>query len=644
MTKKNSIQSYLFSVVGVIAMFVILIAVYIISHAAAVRLDVTADKLNTLSDGTKAIVKKLDTPVQIRLYASQGKDVDVGFKTYAQRVEDLLNEYKKAGGKNIEIKKLNPEPDSEAEDAANLAGIEPQLTRTGEKIYLGISVSMLDSKVALPFLHPERERLLEYDITRAIANVSTTDKVVVGVASGLPIFGQQMNPMMMQMGQRGQDPWVFISELKRDFNVREVPMTAEKIDDDIKIMVVVHPKNPSDKFQYALDQFVLRGGKLVAFLDPLSIVESQSMPQQQRFQMAAQGGSNLEKLLKAWGLEFDSNKVVADMNYKTEMGGGQRGQPTQSMPTVLTLPGDAINTNDVVTSEINNLTLLFPGAFSGTPAAGLQQTVLVKTSTDSTTVDRFMAEFSGENAVKDFKASGKNMNLAVRLVGKFKTAFPDGKPKDATPPADEKKEENKDEKKDAPAEAGLKESKQDSAVILVGDSDLIYDRFAAQVGNFMGQKIIMPINGNFSFLQNSIEQLSGDNNLIAVRSRATQSRPFTKMRQIQAKADEKFRDKIRDLEKSKDEAQNRLNELQRTKQDANQRFIVSPEQQAEIDKFRKNQAQVSKDLKNVRKDLRKEVESLENTLKWANILGMPAAVALVGIVLALLKQKKTAAK
>ena len=643
MTKKNSIEGYLFSVVGVIAMFVILVAVYIVSHLAAVRMDVTAERLNTLSDGTKAILKKLDTPVQIRFFASQGKEVPVELKTYEQRVEDLLNEYRKAGGKNIEIKKLNPEPDSDAEDAANLAGVEGQQVSLGEKLYCGIQVSMLDSKVALPFLDPRRERLLEYDITRAIANVMTTEKQVVGVISGLPVFGQQMNPMMMQMGQRGQDPWVFISELKRDFTLREVPMTADKIDDDIKVLVVVHPKSASDKLQYAIDQFVLRGGKLVAFLDPLSIVESQSMPQQQRFQMAAQGGSNLEKLLKAWGVEFDSNKVVADMVYKTQMGG--RGSAPQTFPTVLSLPADAINTNDVVTSQIDNLLMLFPGAFSGTPAAGLQETVLIHTTKDSTNVDRFMAEFSGENAVKDFKPSGKEMPLAIRLVGKFKTAFPDGKPKDATPPADEKKEgENKDEKKAETAEAGLKESKQDSAVILVGDSDILYDNYGAQIGNMLGQRIMIPINGNFSFVQNAVEQMTGDNNLIAVRSRATQSRPFTKMRQIQAKADEKFRDKISQLEKSKEEAQNRLNELQKTKQDSSQRFIISPEQQAEVDKFRKTQAEVSRDLKNVRKDLRKEVDSLENSLKWANILGMPAAVTLVGILLAVLKRKKTAAK
>src|SRR3954470_10265737 len=340
MTKKNSIQNYLFSVVGVIAVFVIAVAVYIIIAMKPARIDVTEGKVNTLSQGSRAIVKKLDTPVQIRFFASQGEGVPVELTTFMRRVEDLLNEYREAGGKNIEVKKLNPEPDSDAEDAANLAGIEGQPLPNGERLYMGIEVSMLDSKVALPFLDPRRERLLEYDITRAIANVMTTEKKVVGVISGLPVFGQQMNPMMMQMGQRGQDPWIFISELKRDFTVREIATTADKIDDDVKILVVVHPKNASDKLQYAIDQFVLRGGKLIAFLDPLSIVESQSMPQQQRFQMAAQGGSNLEKLLKAWGIEFDANKVVADMEFKTQMGGG-RGAPTQTLPTVLTLPGDA---------------------------------------------------------------------------------------------------------------------------------------------------------------------------------------------------------------------------------------------------------------------------------------------------------------
>src|SRR5687768_15609495 len=259
MTKKNSIESYLFSIVGVIAMFVILVVVYIIATTKPARIDVTEGNVNTLSDGTRAILQKLGKPVQITLFGPPGQRLPVELATFVRRVEDLLEEYREAGRGNIELKKLNPEPDSDAEDAANLAGVEGQMLPNGERLYLGLSVSMLDAKSVLPVIPPSRERLMEYDITRAIANVMTTEKQVVGVLSGLPVFGQQMNPMMMQMGQRGQEPWVFISELRRDFTVREVPMTSEKIDDDIKILIVVHPKNPTDKFQYALDQFVLRG-------------------------------------------------------------------------------------------------------------------------------------------------------------------------------------------------------------------------------------------------------------------------------------------------------------------------------------------------------------------------------------------------
>jgi ABC-type uncharacterized transport system involved in gliding motility auxiliary subunit len=190
----------------------------------------------------------------------------------------------------------------------------------------------------------------------------------------------------------------------------------------------------------------------------------------------------------------------------------------------------------------------------------------------------------------------------------------------------------------------LKESKIESAVILVGDSDILADQFGAQVFSFAGQRIMQPLNSNFSFMQNSVEQLSGDNNLITVRSRATQKRPFVKVREIQAKADERFRNKLQELQKERDEVQNRVNELQRTKQDANQRFIISPEQQAEIEKFRKRQVEISRELRTVQKDLRKEVNSLENRVKWQNILGMPILVTFAGISLALIKRQKTAAK
>lgn len=628
-SQRKSIENFLFSVGGVAAMFLLLAGVYVISHVAAARIDLTEEKMFTLSPGTKAILKKLDTPVQIRYYATQGKDMPVELKTYAQRVDDLLNEYKKHGGAKIQIKKFDPQPDSDAEDSANLDGVEGQQINFGDKVYMGLAVSMLDSKVALPFLDPRRERLLEYDITRAIANVANPEKAVVGVMSSLPLFGQ-MNPMMMMQGGGRQEPWVFINELKRDFTVKEVQTSAETIDSDVDILLVVHPKNLSDKTLYAIDQFVVRGGKLLAFVDPMSVVDSRNAPQNNPLQGAMNASSNMEKLFKAWGLEYDSSKVVADLVYKTMI---NRGARPEDAPAVLSLTAEAANTNEVVTSQVDNLLLPFAGAFTVTAPEGLKSTVLLHSSPQSQLVEGFMAQFGGENITKEFNPSGKEMTLAVRLTGKFKSAFPDGAPKSGETNA-------------APVGEHLKEATKETSVVVVGDTDMLYDQFVAQVQNFFGQRMIIPMNGNLNFVQNVVEQNAGDENLIAVRSRATMNRPFTRVREMQAQAEERFRSKIRDLEKSLQDTQTRLNELQQAKQGASgqQKFILSPEQQAELERFKQKQAEVNKELKQVRKDLRREIDSLENRLKWLNIAGMPLLVTVAGISLALIKRKRTAAR
>ncbi len=629
-SQKKSIENFLFSAGGIIAMFVLLAGIYIISSLASARMDLTQEKMFTLSQGTKEILKKLDTPVQIRFYSTQGKEMPVEFKTYAQRVEDILKEYQKYGGNKIQVKKYDPQPDSDAEDSANLDGVEGQQLNIGEKIYLGLAVSMLDQKVALPFLDPRRERLLEYDITRAVANVMNTQKAVVGVMSSLPMFGE-FNPMMMQMGRMNrQEPWVVISELKRDFTVKEIQPTADKIDDDVKILLVVHPKNFSDKALYAIDQFVMRGGKLMAFVDPMSIPDRNNAPQNNPLQGAMNAGSSLDKLTKAWGIEYDASKVIADLVCSTKINRGQ-GQ-AEDAPAVLSLTEQSVNTNDVVTSQIDNVLLPFAGAFTGTPAEGLKETVLLHSSTQSQLVEKFMAEFGSQNITKDFQPSGKEYALAIRLTGKFKSAFPDGAPKDSST--------------NAPVTSAphLKESAKENSVVLVSDSDLLFDQFAANVQNFFGQRMVFPINGNLNFVQNVVEQSTGDENLIKVRSRATMNRPFTKVRQMQVAAEERFRSKIRDLEKSLQDAQTRLNELQQAKQGQQQRLILSPEQQAEIQKFKQKQAEVNKELKQVRKDLRRDIDSLENRLKWWNIAGMPLVVIGAGMSVAFIKRKKTAAR
>ncbi len=634
---KKGLETYLYTTLGVLAFLAILIGVNAIGNRAKVRVDLTADRSYTLSKGTLAILQKLDTPVQIRFYCTRGENrMPVELKNYAQTVEDLLVEFQQKSNNQIEIQKLDPEPDSDAEDSAKLDGIDGIPANPneigGEVIYLGLSVTMLDQKEAITFLDPRRTKLQEYDIARAISRVATPTKPVVGIMSPLPFNGMPGSPMMMQRN-RSQPAWVFTSELKRDFDVQPVDMSAESIPDNVKVLVLIHPKAITEATQFAIDQFVLRGGKLIAFLDPLAVLDPAGAGP-----MGGSGSnSNLEKLLKNWGLTFDSTKVVADMDYISQTRGGRA-------PTVLSLTEKAVNKDDILTANADNLFFVFAGAFSGTPAEGLRMTTIVKSSTNSQLIDPMSAQMGGEQIVKDFIPSNTNHNLAVRLTGKFKTAFPNGKPK----PAEPENAKPEEKKPDSPAEAGIKESAAENTVVLIGDSDFLQDQVSVQeamnpLGG--GQRMVIPVNGNLAFGQGAVEQLAGDSNLIEVRSRASLERPFTVVKQMQAEAEAAFQKKIAELETGLRDAQAKLNELQRAKTgEAGQRFILSPEQQAEIANFKKKEGEVKKQLKEERKKLNNAVESLETRTKWLNILGMPLIVAIAGILLALYRRKLQAAR
>ncbi len=633
--QKKSFETILYSSAGIILMLAIIIAVNVITGVKPVRVDMTQEKAFTLSAGTKAILKKIDTPVKIRFYCTQSETATpetVYLKSYARKVEDLLQEYKQIAGKNLVIEKYDPQPDSDAEDSARLDGLEPQPLQGVDQFYLGLAVSLADERVALPFLEPGREKQLEYDITRAIARVFTPEKPTVGIMSGLPVFGEMGNQMMMQMGQQGTPPWTLIEQLKQDFNVKRIDLTADKIDDEVKVLLVIHPKDISDKAQFAIDQFVLRGGKLIAFLDAQSVLSSR----QQNPMMGGPAGtsSSLDKLLKAWGLQFDTSKVVADLNFKMQLR-GQNGQPTEA-PAFLALTADGINRDDIVTGPIDNIWLPLCGAFTGEPAAGLTEAVLLHSTKESQLVDGFMAGMGGDSILSGFKPSGVEYKLAVRLTGKFKTAFPAGQPED--------KPEAGSTNSVAKTNDSLKESKTATSVVLVGDSDLLADDFSLRRVESPFGTMINPMNANLNLTQNLVEQMAGDNNLIGVRSRASLSRPFTLVKKLEAEAEVRGQAKIQELQQSLQDTQQRLGELQAQKKDKDQRFILSTEQKAELENFRKKQAEVSKELKQAQKDLRKEVVSLETRLKWLNILAMPLCVTLAGMSIAFIKRKKTSAK
>jgi len=632
--KQKNFETILYSTAGVAAMFVVMLALYIVMTAVKLRLDVTAEKVHTLSPGTKKILGKLDSPITVRFYCTQADNtMPPVLRTYAQHIEELLAEYKQAAKGKIIIQKFDPKPDSDAEDSARLNGIAGQATGPfgSDKIYLGIVVSMLDDKFALPWLPPERERLLEYDISRAISRVENRAPPVVGIMSALPVFGQQYNPMTMTRDQQGKGPWVFVTELKKDFIVKQVPMTAPKINDEIKVLVVVHPRNITDSAQYAIDQFVLRGGKLLAFLDPHAFFDESHDQQNQAFSVVgenAYGQSSLDKLLKAWGLSMDMDKVVADMSF-----GSRNPQNGQMAPTVLMVTRAGIDESDVATSQIDNLLFPFAGVFTGKPADGLKETVLIKCSPNSQLVDSLISTAASEQILSDFKADNLEYALAVHLTGKFKTAFPDGKPG------------SRGDKEGANETAQLKESNGGGEVVLVADTDMLNDKACVQVQNVRGRSIVKPINGNLNFVQSVVEQFSGDDDLISARSRASMNYPFTRVKDMEARAGRQLQEKLKALETRQRETEHKITDLQTHKEGTpEEKDVLSPAQQKELDNYQQTRAEVRRDLKQVRKDLRKDTDSLVFWTKVANIGAMPVLVAASGLVLAVAKRKRRTAK
>ena len=605
-------EPLIYSAVGLVALFLILVAVNFLVSRVPARLDLTEGNLYTLSPGTKKILANLQAQVKLKVYVSQGESVPVQLRGFAQRVEDVVREFKSAAGANLVVERYNPRPDSEEEDAAQLDGIEPQQLFTGEQFYLGVAVTQLDRKQTLPNISPQRERLLEYDLVRAIARVGSSERPKIGLMAGLPVLGERFNPFTRQ----SSDPWVLANELKREFDVREVPLTAKEIDKEINVLLVIHPRDIQPVSEYALDQFVMRGGKLIVFVDPYAYFDQMpTMPGVPPTPSA----STLPTLFKTWGVQMDPGKVVADVVFGS--GGGAR-----YTPTVLSLNRTAFSRDDIVTGQIETLLYAFGGAFELKTPENLKATELVRSSPNSMLVDTMNATKSGEEATRSFNPSGNPMPLALRLTGKFTTAFPDGVKEDEKKPA-------------APGTPALRESPENS-VIVVADVDMLADGAAVDIQDVFGRKVVVPSNGNLAFALGMVEQFAAGDELISLRSRAGAFRPLTVVRELEAEAQKEYFGKIQALEEEKQKNQARLQELQKAQGGAAKGAqILSPEQQAELERFKKTYVETNLALKELRKNLRQDAEALVFWTKVANIAVMPLLVALAGLLIALIRRR-----
>ena len=644
MKKETKSSIFLNSVGGVLIILLCVILFNIIMAQFKFKADLTEGDLYTLSEGSKKLLDKLDeeragddqaSKLEIRLYITNDKGVPVFISEHGRKIEDLLDQYEAYAGSNLVLNKINPRRDTEEEDAAISDGMQ-LLGSPSNGFYVGMAISYLDSTETIPFLDPTpaKAATLEYDISRSIKNLLQvkSDRQTVGVMSSLNVWGgpDPSNPMAMMNRGAQQPPWIFIRQLQRDFNVERLEPAATAIPSAVDILLVIHPKNVSPATEYALDQFVLRGGKLIAFVDPLALQDTGNN-QNPQMQIPGMGGaSNLTRLLSKWGVPFDGTQVVSDLKFKLP----QRDHMARgrNLPAFLSLGKEALNSEEIATRDLGTIRLPYAGSFdTSNVATGLKVTELITSSDQAKLVDGMSSQFNGDKIVNSFLTGGKDgkpvtsekLTMALRLSGKFTTAFPDGKP-DPEPAAN-------GEEKTGDA-THLTESENDNHVCIIGDTDILADE------HFIVQQRFQ-ISQNIPLVQNLID-FFGDSTLINIRSR-NQDRPFTTIVNLKKDAREKFEEELKKLEEQQQKILQEKTKLESTGEGSNQ-FTLSIDPEA-LKEIRKNEVENNRQRREIQKSLQSEIDWIELKIKLANIGAMPLGVILFGVVFFILKRKKTAA-
>ena len=639
MKKETKLNVYVNSLIGVVVIFIGLVLFNTITAQLKFKADLTEGDLFTLSEGSKKLLEDLKeegdgSKLEIRFYLTQGeKGVPVFVSEHGRRIEDLLDQYQEYAGSNIELKKINPRRDTDEEELAVNDGIQ----LLNNAFYVGMAVSFLDTTEVIPFFDPAKSTTLEYDISRAIKNVLKLkeDRQTIGVMSSLNVWGgpDASNPMAMMNRGAQQPPWFFLRQLQQDFNVERLEATATEISDDIDLLLVIHPKNISDATEYAIDQFVLSGRKLIVFADPLALKDEGNNQNPQMRIPGMGGASTLSRLFTKWGVNFENSKVVADFNFRLN----QRDPLSRGriMPAYLALGKKAFNQEEIVTRDLGSIRMPYAGSFDvSNLATGLTAKELISSSDQAKLVDGMSSQFNGEKIMDSFltgsedgKPTGTNkFALAVKISGTFTTAFPDGKPGSSGD------EEESDEEKTTNSNH-LKESESENHVCLIGDTDLLSEE------HFLIQQRFL-LSQNVSFVQNIVDHF-GDDTLINIRSR-NQDRPFTTIMDLEKEAQSKFEDKLKKLEAEQQAILQDKTKLESTGEGQNQ-FTLSIDPEALKD-IQKKELEKRKQIKEIRKELRSEIDLIQLQIKLANIVSMPALVVIAGIIFFVRKRKVTAAK
>ncbi len=625
---------------------VLLLAVNLLGQKffKSTRLDFTDGKLYTLSQGTRNILKNIDEPVTLRLFLSKHAIASVpGFSDFATRVNELLQEYKRVAGSRLKLQIIDPEPFSENEDRAVGYGLQGAPLDADTSIYFGlVGTNSLEDQQVIPFFAQERERLLEHDVTKLIYQLANPKKPVVGLMSSLPIDGGRPNQQAMMMGQL-PPPWVILEQMRQLFDVRSIDLATETIDEEVDVLMLVHPKNLNDRTLYAIDQFVLRGGRLLLFIDEYAEADqSGQMPGMPPMGLA--GKSDLGALGNAWGIELAQNKVAGDLALGTRVQTNINNRNTVvDYPVWMTITPQQMDGEDLVTAQTENLFFATPGVLQVAEKEGLTIQPLVQTTPNAARIDTASIGPGKDlnELLRRYQPTGQPLLLAVRLTGDINTAFPNGKP--AVQEQNQNENQGEEEKAGDVVESDSKEhltkTSQPANIIVIADTDLLQDRFWVQAQNFLGSRMLIPTSGNGNFVINALDNLLGNADLISVRSRGSYNKPFTLVQKIRQEAELKFREKEQELLDKLSSAEQKLVELDQQK-GADEGLLLNEAQQQEIARFRSDQIKIRKELRSVRHELHKDEESLDAWIKFANIGLMPIVVGIGGILIGMFKLRR----
>lgn len=577
------------------------------------RLDLTEQKLYTISPGTRQILAELDQPVELNFFYSDSASKNLpALRTYAKRVEEMLKAYQREAGGKLKLKVIDPAPFSEDEDQAAEFGLQAvPLQQGGDSLYFGLAGKNAEGTTqVIPFFALDQEEFLEYELSRLLLSLAKPERPVVGVLSGL-----QINGGFDMASRQPTPPWMVMEEIRQLFQIESLKADVDLIPEHVSVLLLVHPKQLPEQTLYAIDQFVLRGGKLLAFVDPFSEADTQAeMPGE----MVIDKSSDLEPLFKAWGLRMVPDQVLGDGSYAMSVSMGQDRRPVRHAAW-LSLPKKALDQDDISTAALENLTVAAAGILEPLEGAKTRFIPLIQSSQYAMPFDvkRFAMLQDPEELIRELQPTGERYSLAARIDGPAQSAYPDGI------------EGRKD---------GLQQA-DNINVIVVADTDLLTDRMWVQVQDFFGQRIPQPWADNAGFAINALDNLAGSEALISVRSRGRFTRPFAAVEAIQREAEVRFREKEQALQARLADTEQKLAALQQN-DDPSKALELTPEQQVTVQQFLQEKLKIRKELREVRYQLNADIEALGRALKFVNIALVPLLLTLGVLALWLWRRRK----